>query len=328
MAVDYFNCKDTKLNSAFMRKTMIGLVKRAREPGCKFDTITVLESPEGFNKSTAWRVLAGDENYSDERVIGLNAREVQEQLSEIWIHENADLAGLKKTEVENVKAYASRATDIARPAFGHFVTKQPRHSIEVGTTNADTYLQSQTGNRRFWPLEVTKSIDIKKLMADRLLLIGEAAKYQSGGESVALDESLWATAGVEQEHRRVKDPWEDALEVVHQYVKQKFRVDDGWEEKQVQILHYDNGSHDQKGMELVASADLLEYVLSVPLAQQTAAHTMRLSNVMKQLGWQRNSNGKVTIKGKRGAGYFRPEKRDERESTLTMVPIEKVPRAG
>lgn len=141
MAADYFNCEDTPLNSAFMRKTMIAAVARARHPGCKFDTITVLESPEGFNKSTAWRVLAGDENYSDERVIGLGAREVQEQLSEIWIHENADLAGLKKTDVESVKAYASRSTDIARAAFGHFVVKQPRHSIEVGTTNSKEYLQ-------------------------------------------------------------------------------------------------------------------------------------------------------------------------------------------
>jgi predicted P-loop ATPase len=148
MAADHLNCEDTPLNSAFMRKAMIALVKRAREPGCKFDNIVVLESKEGYNKSTAWRVLAGAENFSDERVIGSQAKEVQEQLAEIWIHENADLAGLKKTEVENVKAYASRSTDIARPAFGHFVVKQRRHSIEVGTTNSDEYLRSQTGNRR------------------------------------------------------------------------------------------------------------------------------------------------------------------------------------
>jgi hypothetical protein len=50
MAVDYFNCEDTKINRAFIRKTMIGLVARARTPGCKFDTITVIESKEGFNQ--------------------------------------------------------------------------------------------------------------------------------------------------------------------------------------------------------------------------------------------------------------------------------------
>ena len=77
VAADYFNCEDTPINRAFMRKTMIGLIKRAREPGCKFDTIVVLESGEGYNKSTAWRVLAGDENFSDE----VDHRQVQPRSS-------------------------------------------------------------------------------------------------------------------------------------------------------------------------------------------------------------------------------------------------------
>ena len=47
-----------------------------------------------------------------------------------------------------------------RPAYGHFLVEQPRHSIEVGTTNADTYLQSPTGNRRFWPVQVLQGLSI------------------------------------------------------------------------------------------------------------------------------------------------------------------------
>jgi predicted P-loop ATPase len=129
MAVNYFNCEDTKLNRAFIRKTMIAAVARVRKPGCKFDNIPVLEADEGWNKSTSWRVLAGDENFSDASIIGKNSREVQEHLAESWIHENADLAGMKKAEVEMVKAYASRQSDDARPAYGHFLKKQRRHSI-------------------------------------------------------------------------------------------------------------------------------------------------------------------------------------------------------
>ena len=70
MAVDYLNCEDTPLNRACVRKTMIAAVARVRQPGCKFDTIVVFESPEGLNKSAAWQVLAGDENFSDEPIIG------------------------------------------------------------------------------------------------------------------------------------------------------------------------------------------------------------------------------------------------------------------
>jgi Virulence-associated protein E len=235
VAADYLHCTDTMLNAACIRKTMIGAVARVRQPGCKFDTITVLESPEGFNKSTAWRVLAGDDNFSDERIIGKNSREVQEQLSEVWIHENADLAGLKKAEVEEVKTYASRMTDIARPAFGHFLKKQKRHAIDVGTTNNSQYLQSQTGNRRFWPLVVLKSIDIDLLRRDRLQLWGEAAHYQSAGESLVLDEALWPAAGVQQEARRVPDPWEDVLAEIPGEVKLEFFKDGYKREETIKI---------------------------------------------------------------------------------------------
>jgi hypothetical protein len=239
MAAEYFNCEDTTLNAAFIRKMMIGAVARARIPGIKFDTIPVLESAEGFNKSTAIRVLAGDENFSDESIIGKNSREVQEQLAEVWIHENADLAGMKKTEVETVKAYASRQTDRARPAYGHFLKKQQRHSIEVGTTNSDRYLQSQTGNRRFWPLRVLKSIDIAKLKRDRLQLWGEAAHYQSQGESLVLDEKLWGEAAVEQEARRVTDPWEDNLRNMPQLTPYGYWKDGVHHEGTRTIIYYD-----------------------------------------------------------------------------------------
>jgi predicted P-loop ATPase len=299
MAADYLNCKDTQLNAAYLRKTMIAAVARARSPGIKFDQFTVLESGEGFNKSTAWRVLAGDENFSDESIIGKNSREVQEQLAEIWIHENADLAGMKKAEVETVKAYASRATDIARRAYDRFVTKQKRHSIEVGTTNADQYLQSQTGNRRFWSLQVLKPIDIDKLRCDRLQLWGEAAHYQSQGESLVLDEALWGKAGVEQEARRITDPWEDKVRDMPEIAEISYLKNGFWRTKEVPIIY-------REGEQLrVAAADILEHILKIPAANVRSEHSMRMSTAMRKLGWERPNNGNVTVGGKRVKGYFK-----------------------
>ena len=100
---------------------------------------------------------------------------------------------------------------LEKPAYGHCLKRQPRHSIETGTTNADTYLPKQTGNRRFWPMKVLAEIDIEKLTRDRLQLWGEAAHWQSKGESLALPREYWADAGVEQDARRVADAWEDEL---------------------------------------------------------------------------------------------------------------------
>ena len=302
MAADYFNCEDTPLNAACVRKTMIAAVARVRQPGCKFDTIPVLESPEGKNKSTALRVLAGDENFSDEKIIGKDSREVQKQLAAVWIHENADLAGMKRAEVETVKAYASRQVDRARPAYGRFLKQQPRHSIEVGTTNGDEYLQSQTGNRRFWPMTVLKAIDLEKLRADRLQLWGEAAHYQSRGEALTIDERMWSDAGEEQEKRRVKDPWETVLTEMPEMVEKK-RSDQEADRHVVINTHWI--IHIIGDQERVASEAILTHVLEVPIAHQTTAHAMRLAHTMKALGWQRASNGKVTIGGRQVRGYFR-----------------------
>jgi predicted P-loop ATPase len=299
MAVDYFNAEDTPLNRAMVRKTMIAGVRRVRKPGCKFDNILTLESPEGWMKSSALEELAGKENFSDEKIIGKESREVQEQLAGIWIHENAELAGMRKTDVDSVKTFASRKTDRARPVWGHFQKDQLRHSIEVGTTNNDRYLQSQTGNRRFWPLRVLSSIDIAKLERDRLQLWGEAARLETAGESLVLDEKLWPAAGEEQEKRRVLDPWEDTLEFIPPNIP-KYNPD-----KPDEVVGRIDIIHDVDDQRRVATADLLEYVLKIPKGMQDTRHTMRLATIMKILGWQRTSNGKVSINGQQLRGYFK-----------------------
>ncbi|WP_298106315.1 VapE domain-containing protein [Bradyrhizobium sp.] len=308
MAVDYACAKDRPLNRAFMRKAMIAAVRRARKPGCKFDNIVVLEGPEGWNKSTFWRVLAGDEFYSDESIIGKGSREVQEQLAGVWIHENGELAGMRKAEVESVKAFASRQVDSARPAYGRVMKRQPRHSIDVGTTNADTYLQSQTGNRRFWPLKLLAPIDIAKLTADRLQLWGEAAHHESQGEELTLDPSLWDAAAIEQEARRVSDGWEDILDHLPSHAVEDpqghvecFNLAEG----QTEQSEYIKIVHREDGYEKVSSAVLIRYVLGIRNDRIDRNVSMRLSTVMQRLGWERPPN-KITIAGAQVRGYQRP----------------------
>jgi predicted P-loop ATPase len=269
MAVTHFNAEDTEYNRAIVRKTMIAAVRRARHPGCKFDNILVLEGPEGYFKSMTLAILAGEDNFSDQSILGARDKEVQEQLSEVWIHENADLAGMKKADVEHVKSFASRQTDRARPAFGHFLKKQKRHSIETGTTNSSEYLQSQTGNRRFWLLIVLSPIDIDLMRRDRLQLWGEAAKCESAGESIFLDEKLWPRASEEQEKRRVKDPWESIVANLPERIS--ILNAEGKEERSIKIIHREDG------LEKVISSDLLTYLMRIPVGQQEVRH---------RCGWQ------------------------------------------
>jgi hypothetical protein len=99
--IDYMGAEDTPLNKMMGRLVLIAGVRRARHPGCKFDQILVLESPEGFNKSSALAALAGSPAYfSDQAIFGVSQKEQQELLAGIWIYEAADLGGLRKAEVD------------------------------------------------------------------------------------------------------------------------------------------------------------------------------------------------------------------------------------
>jgi predicted P-loop ATPase len=295
LAVDYLNADDTPLNRAMGRKWMVAAVRRARQPGVKFDNMLVLESEEGLNKSSAFRVLAG-EYFSDESIFGNKAREIIEQLSGVWIHESAELSGLRRSEVEAVKALISRQYDKGRPAYGHFVVDIPRRSVFGGTTNSNEYLLSEDGNRRFWPLAIRKRIDIEKLRLDRLQLWGEAARLETAGESLILDESLWPKAAEAQENRRVTDPWEDSLADLPYSIE--YHDKDG-HRRELPILH------DGYEQEIVSTKDILTHVLKVPVEKQTSAHSMRVAKIMKHHGWQRAIHGKVTIRGQQVRGFYR-----------------------
>jgi hypothetical protein len=212
----------------------------------------------------------------------------------IWNHENADLAGMRKAEVETVKAYASRAEDRARPAYGHYLLAQPRHSIEVGTTNSDEYLQSQTGNRRFWPIKMVRRIDLAALRAVRLQLWGEAAYYQAQGESITLDEKLWALAATQQEARRVRDPWEPLLENLSP-VSVTGPI--------AGVGYIGNGIvHVLEGEERVATAVIFEHVIRIPSHLLQVPHAKRLADAMRALGWETKQ---FKLEGKSTRGYAR-----------------------
>lgn len=210
----YMGAPDTELNRMIGRLVLIAAVRRQYAPGTKFDQIVVLESKEGFGKSTAIEIMAGKENFSDQSILNKMEREQQEAMTGVWLYEIADLTGMKKTEIEHIKAFASRTSDRARPAYGRFRVDRPRRTIFFATTNDDEYLQSQTGNRRFWPVPVSR-VDLVALRADRDQLWAEAVAYEKRGDSIVLPERLWNVASHEQDSRTESDEWSAAI---HNYL--------------------------------------------------------------------------------------------------------------
>ncbi|HEY2230547.1 MAG TPA: virulence-associated E family protein, partial [Xanthobacteraceae bacterium] len=176
----YLGAEDTPLNREIGKLVLVAAIRRARKPGTKFDHMLVLEGPEGRMKSTVILVLAGEDNFSDQTILGQRDKEQQELVAGVWLYEIPELAGMPKAEIEKVKAFITRTHDRARGAYERHRVDTPRRCIFIGTTNEDTYLRSQTGNRRFWPIKVG-SIDIEALREDRDQLWAEAAKVEATG---------------------------------------------------------------------------------------------------------------------------------------------------
>ena len=157
--VDYAGAADTALNRAIGVLLLVAMVRRAKQPGCKFDSL--LEGQQGCGKSSLLAVLAGEsDNFTDTPVLKSDVKAVAEALRGKWMVEVSELVGLGQREVEEIKATITRTDDRARPAYGRCVESQPRRCIFVGTTNAEEYLRDDTGNRRFVPVRVGR-IDIE-----------------------------------------------------------------------------------------------------------------------------------------------------------------------
>lgn len=155
LLIDYMGAEDTLYTRAVTRKTLCAAVARIYEPGVKFDSMLVLNGPQGMGKSTFYSIL-GRQWFSDSLSIAdMRDKTAAEKLQGYWVLEIAEMNGIKKVDVETVKSFITRVDDKFRQAYGTVVESHPRTNIIVGSANSESgFLRDITGNRRFWPVNV------------------------------------------------------------------------------------------------------------------------------------------------------------------------------
>ena len=208
----YGGAEDTPYTRAVGRLILVAAVRRARQPGCKFDEMLMLVSEaQGTNKSSAIRTLAvKDEWFNDYVPIGEVGREVIEHLKGFWIIEAQEMAGMNTRELERVKSFCSRQTDHGRMSYAHFPSDVPRSCVFIGTTN-DTHLFMDHYNRRYWPV-IVRTFDLSRLKADLDQLWAEAARAEAAAEEIRLHPALWPVAAEVQAQFRIEDSWSTLLD--------------------------------------------------------------------------------------------------------------------
>jgi predicted P-loop ATPase len=135
----------------------------------------ILQGPERLNKSTWLRVLAGDAYFSDSAIqIEGKEGDLVDAVSSAWIHEFAELKGLKNRDGAMIRAFLSRQSDAGRAAYGRKRRSSLRQCAFAGTTNDRYFLPSDGHNRRYWVVRVRVPVDIAWTREHRDQLLAEA----------------------------------------------------------------------------------------------------------------------------------------------------------
>ena len=203
LLIDYLGAEDNEYTRAVIRKTLVAAITRIYRPGTKFDTVLILNGPQGIGKSTLFSKL-GSRWFSDSLTItDMRDKAAAEKLQGYWILELGELAGIKKTDVETVKGFVTRTDDKYRASYGVNVESHPRQCVIVGTTNSESgFLRDITGNRRFWPVRVSGEgikrawdlNDIDQIWAEAMSLYirGEKLVLEGNAEIIAVAEQAGA----------------------------------------------------------------------------------------------------------------------------------------
>lgn len=258
----YARAEASPYTDAVGRLMLLGAVGRVMQPGIKYDTMVVLESEQGKEKSSMLRVLGGEWTLEGLPPRDLASKDVVDAIRTSWIVEIEELDSMRRADVNTLKAFLSRTVDRTRLPYERTAADFPRRTVFIGTTNDKDYLRDMTGNRRFLPVRVGQ-IDLSAVRRDRDQLFAEAVQEwlkRPAPEVLMLSRDLWSTAADEQEQRRAVDGWEVAIESM--------------------LAKLEDTSVDRLSVQTI-----LFEALRVEPAKATSMDTRRLRQIMERLGW-------------------------------------------
>ncbi len=282
----HMGAADDVYTKAVARRFLIAAVARVRKPGCKVDTMLVLEGKQGQMKSTAIRVLFGEDWFTDAE-LDIGNKDAAMNIRGRWCVEMQELTAAGKAEVNLLKAFISRQVDRQRDAFARVSEDHPRHCVFVGTTNSAKYLRDSTGGRRFWPVQTAGRFYIPAIARERDQLWAEAAAAHAAGEQHWMTDEEEAAAQGEQEARYMADEWEGQVA--------------SWLARGGDFEPLNGADKSHKSMDRVTGMEVWIGCLGGSPATLRRETQHRISEIMERLGWTR---GVYRVDGRNVKGYM------------------------
>jgi len=295
LLIDYFGADDNIYSKEAIRKMLVGAVARIFRPGVKFDLVLTLVSQEGTGKSTFVKKLGKD--WFSDTFMSVQGKEALEQIQGAWLIEMAELAGLRKAEVESVKHFITKQEDTFRPAYGRVSETYKRQCVFFGTTNDRTFLKDPIGNRRFMPIDVNTELVTKDLFSEEFdndidQIWAEAVTLYRAGERLFLSKEANIIANKE---RGLHTETDERKGIIELYLNTK--LPEGWGKLDLDSrrMLLETGDEVENGetKKFVCAAEVWCECLGKERQDISRYNTREINEILKGLqGWQLSKSTK------------------------------------
>lgn len=207
---DYFiPVEKDSLYEVYAVKWMLMAIHRALHPGSTAQAMLILQGPQGRGKSRGVKALCPDDSWFSRMALDPDNKDTVMIAQGKWFVEVGELVGLDRATVESMKFFISKEQDEIRPPYGHGPVKYPRRCLFVGSTNSNTFLNDDTGSRRYWVIPF-EGVDVEKILRDRVQLWAEAyTRYIEGCRPPYGYPVFWLSDEEEQKREELANLWSD-----------------------------------------------------------------------------------------------------------------------
>jgi len=283
--IERFGADDTPYTRAVSRYMWTALAGRALKPGIQADMVPTLVGPQGIGKTQGVKAIAPAPELFCE--LGFAERDVEasRKMRGRLVVELGELRGMSARDVEGVKAFITRQTELFRDLYRNNMVEFHRRHLFIGTTNKDQFLSDDTGERRWLPVRVTKC-DPTAIERDR--------------------DQLWAEAVVAFQQQGIA--WRDAQRLAAAE-HDEFKLQDEWEPTVLAWLHEDEvfGSGIPAARDFLRTDEVLIGALRFEAKAIRPGDSMRIAAILKRQQYER---AQIRINGRKTWVFVRSQDGD------------------